>query len=165
MVRIKRAYEPAEKGDGHRVLVDGLWPRGVKKDRAALDLWARDLAPSTPLRTWFGHEPARFGEFARRYRSELRRGPARELLRRLAALAATRTVTLVYGARDEAHNQAVVLREVLREMAGAATPHGRIRPRRSAARKGPGSAMRARASRSLPKTPQHTTPRTRPSAR
>lgn len=165
MVRIKRAYEPAERGDGRRVLVDRLWPRGVRKDRAALHLWARDLAPSAALRTWFGHQPARFDEFARRYRTELHRGPARDLLRRLSRFATEGMVTLVYGARDEAHNNAVVVRDVLRQMARAASVQEAIRPRTSPARKGPGSAMRARASRSLPKTPQQTTPRTRPSAR
>ncbi len=118
MVRIQRAYERPSRDDGYRVLVDRLWPRGVKKDALLLDLWARDVAPSTPLRRWFGHDPARFREFARRYRSELRSGPPRTILEDLFHRAVRGTVTLVYGARDEQHNGAVVLRDVLEELAG-----------------------------------------------
>ncbi len=111
MVRIKRAYEPPARGDGYRVLVDRLWPRGVRKEGLRLDLWAKELAPSPALRTWFGHDPARFREFARRYHAELRAAPACALLRELGGRAGSGTVTLVYGARDEQHNGAVVLRE------------------------------------------------------
>jgi len=112
-VRLKRAYDPAEPGDGYRVLIDRLWPRGVSKERARLDEWARELAPSTELRTWFGHDPERFAEFERRYRTELaaHSGKLDELRRR----ARHGTLTLVYAARDEEHNDAVVLAEVLRE--------------------------------------------------
>jgi uncharacterized protein YeaO (DUF488 family) len=112
-VRLKRAYDPAEPGDGYRVLIDRLWPRGVSKERAGLDEWARELAPSTELRTWFGHDPERFAEFERRYRTELaaHSGKLDELRRR----ARHGTLTLVYAARDEEHNDAVVLAEVLRE--------------------------------------------------
>jgi len=112
-VRSKRAYDPAEPGDGYRVLIDRLWPRGVSKERARLDEWARELAPSTELRTWFGHDPERFAEFERRYRTELaaHSGKLDELRRR----ARHGTLTLVYAARDEEHNDAVVLAEVLRE--------------------------------------------------
>ena len=115
MVRIKRAYEEPARGDGYRVLVDRLWPRGVKKEALHLDLWAKDLAPSADLRVWFGHDPARFREFARRYHAELRAPPARALLAELARRAAHGPVTLVYGARDAEHNGAVVLRDVLDE--------------------------------------------------
>ena len=112
-VRLKRAYDPAEPGDGYRVLVDRLWPRGVSKERARLDEWARELAPSTELRAWFGHDPARFAEFERRYRTELAaHGEKVDELRRRARAG---TLTLVYAARDEEHNDAVVLAEVLRE--------------------------------------------------
>jgi uncharacterized protein YeaO (DUF488 family) len=111
-VRTKRAYDPAEPGDGYRVLIDRLWPRGVSRERAHLDEWARDLAPSTDLRKWFGHDPERFGEFRKRYRGELREHADQiEELRRRAEKG---PVTLVYGARDEQHNDAVVLAEVVR---------------------------------------------------
>jgi len=110
-LRLKRAYAPAEADDGVRILIDRLWPRGVSKARAALDDWIKDLAPSNALRTWFAHDPARWAEFQRRYRAELRDQP--EALDRLRALAGEQVVTLVYGARDEQHNDAVVLRAVL----------------------------------------------------
>jgi uncharacterized protein YeaO (DUF488 family) len=113
MVRIKRAYEELARSDGYRVLVDRLWPRGVKKDALRLDLWAKEIAPSPALRRWFGHDPARFRDFTRRYHAELRRDPARSLLADLAQRAAHGTVTLVYGARDEVHNGAVVLRDAI----------------------------------------------------
>lgn len=112
-VRLKRAYDPAEPGDGYRVLVDRLWPRGVSKERARLDEWARELAPSTELRTWFGHDPERFAEFERRYRAEL--AAHDEKLDELRRRAREGTLTLVYGARDEEHNDAVVLAELLGE--------------------------------------------------
>jgi uncharacterized protein YeaO (DUF488 family) len=111
-VRLKRAYEPPEAADGYRVLIDRIWPRGVKREEARLDEWARELAPSTELRRWFAHDPARFGEFRRRYAAELaaHEGKLRELRRRARA----GTVTLVYAARDADHNDAVVLAAVLR---------------------------------------------------
>ncbi len=115
MVKLKRAYEKASRTDGYRVLVDRLWPRGVKKEALPLDVWAKDIAPSPELRRWFGHDPARFREFARRYHGELRAGAARERLADLTRRAATETVTLVYGARDEEHNGAVVLRDALED--------------------------------------------------
>jgi uncharacterized protein YeaO (DUF488 family) len=115
MVRIKRAYEEPARNDGYRVLVDRLWPRGVKKEALHLDLWAKDLAPTPELRTWFGHDPGRFREFARRYHAELRGTSARPLLAELARRAARGTVTLVYGARDLEHNGAVVLRDVIED--------------------------------------------------
>lgn len=112
-LRLKRAYEPAESEDGVRILIDRLWPRGVSKEKAALDEWMKDIAPSTDLRKWFGHDPARWPEFQHRYRTELRqRG---EELDRIRALARKQTVTLVYSAHDEEHNDAVVLKDVLLE--------------------------------------------------
>ncbi|HUK59337.1 MAG TPA: DUF488 domain-containing protein [Stellaceae bacterium] len=110
-IRLKRAYEPASADDGTRILVDRLWPRGVRKADAAIDRWLKDLAPSHELRKWFGHDPERWQEFARRYRTELAHHA--ELLSELRALARTGPVTLVYAARDEAHNDAAVLRETL----------------------------------------------------
>jgi uncharacterized protein YeaO (DUF488 family) len=111
-VRLKRAYEPAATADGYRVLVDRIWPRGLTRQDARLDEWARELAPSTELRRWFGHDPERFDEFRRRYTEELaaQEGKLRELRRR----ARRETVTLVYAARDTEHNDAVVLAEILR---------------------------------------------------
>ncbi|MBN9507233.1 MAG: DUF488 domain-containing protein [Altererythrobacter sp.] len=110
-LRLKRAYEPAEPDDGTRILIDRLWPRGVSKAKAALDDWIKDVAPSTELRKWFGHDPARWAEFQRRYRAELREQS--EALDRIRALARAGVVTLVYSAHDEQHNDAVVLRSVL----------------------------------------------------
>ena len=110
-LRLKRAYEPADTADGVRILVDRLWPRGVSKAKAKLDDWVKEVAPSTGLRQWFGHDPARWTEFQHRYRAELREQSA--ALDRIRDLARTHTVTLVYGARDEQHNDAVVLRDFL----------------------------------------------------
>lgn len=111
-VRLKRVYDPAEPTDGHRVLIDRLWPRGVSRDRAKLDEWERELAPSKELRQWFGHEPERFDEFRRRYIEEL--NSQRPRLTSLRRRARDGTLTLVYAAHDTAHNDAVVLAEVLR---------------------------------------------------
>lgn len=110
-VRIKRAYEPPSPRDGTRILVDRLWPRGVKKTDAGISQWMKDIAPSSELRKWFGHEPARWEEFRRRYKAELT--GKRELVGELRNLAKSGPLTLVYSAHDEAHNQAVVLREML----------------------------------------------------
>jgi len=111
-IRVKRVYEPASARDGYRILVDRLWPRGVSKKRAKLDEWAKELAPSSQLREWFGHEPSRFPEFRRRYIDELRADAPR--LKELRRRARMRTLTLVYAAHDNEHNDAVVLAEVLR---------------------------------------------------
>jgi uncharacterized protein YeaO (DUF488 family) len=111
-IRFKRAYEPPERSDGYRVLIDRIWPRGVSKEQAHLDEWARDLAPSSELRHWFGHDPARYAEFRRRYLDELK--AQQEKLRELRRRAREETLTLVYGARDTEHNDAVVLAELLR---------------------------------------------------
>jgi uncharacterized protein YeaO (DUF488 family) len=109
MIQLKRAYEPAVPGDGYRVLVDRLWPRGLRKADAQLDEWLKDVAPSPELRRWFGHEPSRFREFRERYKRELRSEAAQAALVELARRAARQTVTLVYSAHDERHNNAVVL--------------------------------------------------------
>ncbi len=114
-IRIKRAYEEPEADDGYRVLVDRLWPRGVKKEHLRLDAWLKELAPSPELRKWFGHDPARWEEFQRRYRAEFSAPEAQTLLTELAERAGLGPITLVYGARDEQHNGAVVLRELLEE--------------------------------------------------
>jgi uncharacterized protein YeaO (DUF488 family) len=111
-VRLKRAYEPAASSDGYRVLIDRLWPRGVSRERAKLDQWEPELAPSTELRAWFAHDPSRFREFRRRYIEELR--DQRHLLMELRRRARKGALTLVYSARDTEHNDAVVLAEVLR---------------------------------------------------
>jgi uncharacterized protein YeaO (DUF488 family) len=111
-VRLKRAYEPPAPSDGYRVLIDRLWPRGVKRESAHLDEWANELAPSAPLRRWFGHDPARFAEFRQRYIHEL--SAQEDKLQALRRRAREKTVTLVYGARDTEHNDAVVLAELLR---------------------------------------------------
>lgn len=104
---LKRAYDSAEKSDGYRVLVDRLWPRGVSKAKAGIDEWRRELAPSVGLRKWFGHDPERWAEFRRRYLAELK--PHRGQLRELATRARKGKVTLLYAAKDEAHNNAIVL--------------------------------------------------------
>src|SRR5487761_664821 len=110
-VRIKRAYEPPSSHDGTRVLVDRLWPRGVKKADAGISQWMKEIAPSNELRKWFGHDPQRWQEFRRRYKAELAK--KRELLGELRNLAKEGPLTLVYAAHDEVHNQAAVLREML----------------------------------------------------
>jgi len=112
-ILIKRAYEDPSPDDGYRVLVDRVWPRGRSKQTLALDQWARDLAPSAQLRKWFGHVPKRWEVFQRRYRAELDAEEAQEQIRRLLTDANGRLITLIYGAKDEEHNQAIVLRDVL----------------------------------------------------
>jgi uncharacterized protein YeaO (DUF488 family) len=112
-LRLKRIYDERSTSDGVRVLVDRVWPRGVKKSHAFLDQWLRDIAPSAALRKWFGHDPKRWPEFRRRYRAELRKHSSD--LNALRQCAARRRVTLLYGARDRQFNQARVLAEVLRD--------------------------------------------------
>ena len=111
-VKIKRVYDDPDPADGTRILVDRLWPRGLSKEKAALDDWMKDLAPTSALRTWFGHRPERWTEFQERYRAELRHNPAVAALRQRIAAG---TVTLLYGARDREHNQATVLADFLKE--------------------------------------------------
>jgi uncharacterized protein YeaO (DUF488 family) len=110
---LKRAYDPPEPGDGARVLVDRLWPRGLRRDGAQIDLWLKDVAPSANLRRWFGHDPARFAEFSRRYQAEM--DQLSEPLQTLSRLARKGTVTLLFGAKDREHNQAMVLAARLRD--------------------------------------------------
>ena len=113
MIRLKRAYEPPSKQDGLRILVERLWPRGVSKEQAAIALWLKELAPSTELRKWFGHDPEKWGEFRQRYWSELEQ--MGDLLILLKHRTTEGTVTLVYAAHDEQRNSAVVLKEYLEE--------------------------------------------------
>lgn len=110
-IRIKRVHLPAEADDGARVLVDRLWPRGISRESAALTLWLKDIAPSTALRTWFGHDPVRWPDFCQRYRAELADREAE--LQVLRELATRKTLTLLFAAQDEARNNAVVLAELL----------------------------------------------------
>lgn len=110
-IRIKRAYDPPAPSDGTRILVDRLWPRGVKKADAYIAQWMKEIAPSNELRKWFAHDPERWDEFRRRYRAEL--AGKRELVSALWELARKGTLTLIYSAHDQEHNQAIVLRELL----------------------------------------------------
>jgi uncharacterized protein YeaO (DUF488 family) len=110
-ILVKRVYEPVTKSDGFRLLVDRLWPRGLSKDNAHIDLWLRDIGPSTALRKWFNHDPARWAEFQRRYDAELKEKAT--LLATIKKHAKTQPVTLLYSAKDEQHNQAVALRSFL----------------------------------------------------
>lgn len=111
MLKLKRAYEPAAKSDGQRILIDGLWPRGIAKAKLRVDEWAKGVAPSAALRKWFGHDPAKWDEFRKRYSRELDVHP--EAWRPIRSAARKGTVTLVYGARDPEHNNAVALKEYL----------------------------------------------------
>jgi uncharacterized protein YeaO (DUF488 family) len=113
MIQIKRVYSEPNTCDGIRILVDRVWPRGLSKKRARIGAWQKDLAPSTPLRKWFGHEPAKWIEFRTRYRKELANSDKADTLKELARLSRHKTITLVYGAADEQHNQAVLLKELL----------------------------------------------------
>ena len=112
-VKIKRVYEAQSEQDGQRILVDRLWPRGLTKERAGIDLWLKDIGPSTELRKWFGHEPGRWKEFEKRYRDELKKQPASlSILKREAERG---PLTLLFGARDEEHNEAVILCSILKD--------------------------------------------------
>lgn len=119
MIAIKRAYDPSSRADGTRILVDRLWPRGIKKEQARVEKWMRELGPSNELRQFFGHDPARWQEFRKRYLAELKRPEAKTLLAELENLACSGTLTLVYSAKDQEHNQAVVLKELLDKRLGA----------------------------------------------
>jgi uncharacterized protein YeaO (DUF488 family) len=110
-MKIKRVYEEPSRDDGMRILVDRLWPRGLTKEKASIDLWLKEVAPSTELRKWFGHDPDKWKEFQKRYRQELRDN--KELVSLLKEKIKKGTVTLVYGAKDEKHNEALVLKEWL----------------------------------------------------
>lgn len=112
MIKIKRAYQPPEEEDGFRILVDRLWPRGVSKDKVKLDLWLKEVAPSNELRKWFGHDPEKWLEFQKRYSAELK--DKKSFLSKIKDLEKEKgTVTLIYSAKDEEHNDAVVLRDKL----------------------------------------------------
>jgi uncharacterized protein YeaO (DUF488 family) len=110
-LKIKRVYEQPAKGDGKRILVDRLWPRGLTKEKASIDLWLKDIAPSTELRKWFGHDPDKWKEFKKRYYQELKNN--KEPVAILNEELKTKVVTLLYGAKDEQHNEALVLKEWL----------------------------------------------------
>lgn len=110
-VNIKRVYDAPDKSDGYRVLVDRVWPRGMTKEKADVDMWLKEIAPSTALRKWFGHDPGKWAEFKKRYKQELNKNE--EFVQELKEQAKGKKVTLVYSAKDEAHNQAVVLKEWL----------------------------------------------------
>ena len=110
-IRLKRAYEKPEPTDGTRILVDRLWPRGLTKEKAAIDLWLKELAPSTELRKWFAHDPKKWSAFRGRYRTELKQHSAP--LQLIKSKAKEGVVTLIYGARDQEHNEAIILREFL----------------------------------------------------
>jgi uncharacterized protein YeaO (DUF488 family) len=134
MIQIKRAYEAPSRTDGHRVLVERLWPRGLTKAEAHIDQWLKDVAPSQELRRWFGHEPSKFSEFRERYRRELRAEPAHSAFVELARRAASSTITLIYSAHDQVHNNAVVLAQELRRRIARASQkptHGSRRPHAS----------------------------------
>jgi len=134
MFALKRVYEPSTASDGRRILVDRLWPRGLTKRAADVDEWLKEVAPSTQLRKWFGHDSAKWPEFKRRYRRELHAHRAE--VDRIARLAARRRVTLVYGAKDDEHNDAVVLASVLRrKMKRPAAKRSQVKRRRPTARK------------------------------
>ena len=111
MIKVKRVYKPPSRTDGLRVLVDRLWPRGLTKERAAVDLWLKDLAPSTELRKWFGHDPSKWKQFQERYRTELREKKGSVNL--LKEKSKGRTLTLLFGARDEERNEALILRSII----------------------------------------------------
>lgn len=111
-MKIKRVYEKPAKEDGIRILVDRLWPRGLTKEKAAVDLWLKEIAPSTELRKWFGHDPDKWKEFQKRYKQELKKNHEQDLI--LKEQVKKGIVTLVYGAKDEEHNEALVLKELIR---------------------------------------------------
>ncbi len=115
-LEIKRVYEEKTPGDGRRIYVDRLWPRGLTKEQAAIDEWLRDLSPSDELRKWFGHEPDKFPEFRQRYIKELSDPEKTTLLKRVAKIAEEKKVTLVYSAKDTEHNNAVVLSELISKL-------------------------------------------------
>jgi len=120
-VAIKRAYDPPARGDGVRILVDRLWPRGLRKDDAHFDQWRKDLSPSTSLRQFYGHRPERFDEFTKRYRAELRNKQAAAAVSEVIDLARRRPVTLLTASRDAAHSEAAVLAKRLRAISNRAT--------------------------------------------
>ncbi len=127
MIKTKRIYDPASPEDGRRILIDRLWPRGIKKEEAKIDEWLRDIAPSTELRKWFSHDPEKWQEFRRRYKRELE--SKSELVQSLKATAKKGTVTLVFAAKDTEHVNAAVLKEVL-ESSSAKEPKSKVKQRK-----------------------------------
>jgi uncharacterized protein YeaO (DUF488 family) len=117
MVKLRRAYEPPRDGEGYRVLVERLWPRGMRKEALPLDAWVKDIAPSTTLRKWFGHDSRRWAEFRRRYHDELEQPPQAELVHELAARAVEGTVTLIFSSHDADRSSAAVLRDEIERLA------------------------------------------------
>ena len=117
MIRTKRIYQESSPQDGERILVDRVWPRGMKKEEVNIDDWYKALAPSTDLRKWFGHDPEKWGKFRQRYRSELQDQEKEALLRKLADKSKAGTVTLLYGSKDTDHNNAVALKSFIDSMA------------------------------------------------
>src|SRR5690348_10931468 len=111
-IQMKRIYDEPEPGDGTRVLVDRLWPRGISKERARIDIWLKDIAPSNELRKWFGHDPEKFAQFRQRYAQELASGTAQEALQKLRGMAEKGVVTLLYATHDSEHSNAIVLRDI-----------------------------------------------------
>jgi len=118
MLKTKRAYEPAEPSDGRRILIDRLWPRGVSKTEARIDVWLKDLAPSTELREWFGHDPEKWEEFKKRYRKELSAPEKTRLIEDIAQHARHNDITLIYSAKDTEHNDVRVLEELIEKTMG-----------------------------------------------
>lgn len=114
MITLKRIYEPYDKKDGYRVLVDRLWPRGISKERAHLDLWLKGIAPSTELRKWFNHDPKKWSEFQKRYRAEIEANK-NDLATLKKIVKENKTVTVLYGAKDKEHNEAIVLVEIMQK--------------------------------------------------
>lgn len=114
-IQLKRVYDPPEETDGERLLVDKLWPRGMRKDAARLSAWLKDLAPSDELRRWFGHDPGRWPEFQERYGAELQAPEKEKVIRELAQKAGQGTITLIFAARDTRHNNAVVLKSAIEQ--------------------------------------------------
>jgi uncharacterized protein YeaO (DUF488 family) len=119
-IKIKRVYEQPDKKDGERILVDRLWPRGLTKEKASVDLWLKDIAPSTELRKWFDHDPEKWKSFRGRYETEIRHKD--DLIKVLKQKAREGTITLIYGARDEKHNEALVLKQFLEKSEQGAAP-------------------------------------------
>ena len=113
MIKIKRIYDPVSKDDGKRILVDRLWPRGVKKEKAAIDEWLKDIAPSDELRKWFSHDPEKWQEFKKRYKKELSDSDKIDLIKKLKAEAKKGTITFLFAAKDTEHDNAMVLKEVM----------------------------------------------------
>lgn len=124
-IQLKRAYDKPARGDGLRILVDRLWPRGITKEALRLDAWAKPLAPSTELRKWFAHDPDKWPEFRKRYRVELKEAGAAKLIRELLdSHKRAKTITLLYGAKDQEHNEAVVLRDLFERVASVEQSNG-----------------------------------------